>query len=78
MDKKELINMLILDLAQDAPMSHVMLMAQAVSFELQNKLFSDWIRKEQRGYEKCKDKWIPRFASRGSFPKRARVLLCSD
>lgn len=35
MDKKELINKLILDLAQDAPMSQVMLMAQAVSFELQ-------------------------------------------
>ena len=51
MDKKELINKLILDLAQDAPMSQVMLMAQAVSFELQNKLFSDWVRKEQRGYE---------------------------
>ena len=48
MDKKELINKLILDLAQDAPMSQVMLMAQAVSFELQNKLFSDWVRKEQR------------------------------
>ena len=59
MDKKELINKLILDLAQDAPMSQVMLMAQAVSFELQNKLFSDWVRKEQRGYDKCKDSEIP-------------------
>lgn len=61
MDKKELINKLILDLAQDAPMSQVMLMAQAVSFELQNKLFSDWIRKEQRGYDKCKDNEIPSY-----------------
>lgn len=61
MDKKELINKLILDLAQDAPMSQVMLMAQAVSFELQNKLFSDWVRKEQRGYDKCKDNEIPSY-----------------
>ena len=42
-------------------MSHVMLMAQAVSFELQNKLFSDWVRKEQRGYDKCKDNEIPSY-----------------
>ena len=61
MDKKELINKLILDLAQDAPMSKVMLMAQAVSFELQNSLFSDWVRKEQRGYDKCKDNEIPSY-----------------
>lgn len=61
MDKKELINKLILDLAQDAPMSKVMLMAQAVSFELQNNLFSDWVRKEQRGYDKCKDNEIPSY-----------------
>lgn len=61
MDKKELINKLILDLAQDAPMSQVMLMAQAVSFELQNKLFADWVRKEQRGYDKCKDNEIPSY-----------------
>lgn len=61
MDKKELINKLILDLAQDAPMSKVMLMAQAVSFELQNNLFSDWVRKERRGYDKCKDNEIPSY-----------------
>lgn len=61
MDKKELINKLMLDLAQDAPMAKVMLMAQAVSFELQNNLFSDWVRKEQRGYDKCKNNEIPSY-----------------
>lgn len=59
MDKKQLINNLLLDLAQDASMNKVMLMAQAISFELYNDLFSDWVRKEQRGYYNCKQEEIP-------------------
>lgn len=61
MNKRELINKLIMDLAQDAPMAKVMLMAQAVSFELYNEAFTDWVRKEQRGYDKCKDEEIPNY-----------------
>lgn len=59
MDKKQLINNLLLDLAQDASMNKVMLMAQAISFELYNDLFSDWVKKEQRGYYNCKQEEIP-------------------
>lgn len=51
MDKKVLIDKLLLDLADDAPMSKLMLKAQAVSFELKNQKFSIWVRNEQRGYK---------------------------
>lgn len=59
MDKCELINKLLMELADDAPMSKVMLMAQAVSFELHNKKFSNWVRQEQRGYATDQD--IPQY-----------------
>lgn len=59
MDKRGLIRELINSLAHDEPMSKVMMMSQAVSFELYNDAFSDWVRKEQRGYHNCKDKDIP-------------------
>ena len=61
MNKRDLIRDLINSLAHDEPMSKVMIMAQAVSFELYNNLFSDWVRKEQRGYHNCKDKDIPQY-----------------
>lgn len=47
MDKKQLINNLLLDLAQDASMNKVMSMAQAISFELYNDLFSDWLERNK-------------------------------
>lgn len=50
MNKKELINSLLLDIAHDEPISKVMLLAQAISLELKNKRFADWVRNEQRGY----------------------------
>ena len=59
MDKCELINKLLMELAEDAPMAKVMLMAQAVSFELRNKRFSNWVRQEQRGYADGQD--IPQY-----------------
>ncbi len=61
MNKRDLIRDLINSLAHDEPMSKVMMMTQAVSFELYNNLFSDWVRKEQRGYHNCKDKDIPQY-----------------
>ena len=50
MNKRDLIRDLLQSLAHDEPMHKVMMLAQAVSFELYNKSFSDWVRKEQRCY----------------------------
>lgn len=61
MNKRELIRDLMKSLAHDEPMSKVMMMAQAVSFELYNDAFSNWVRKEQRGYHNYKDKEIPQY-----------------
>lgn len=59
MNKKELIRDLLGLLAHDEPMSKVMMMAQAVSFELYCDSFSNWVRKEQRGYQNGDD--IPQY-----------------
>ena len=61
MNKKDLIRDLINSLAHNEPMDKVMMMAQAVSFELYNQKFSDWVRKEQRGYYNSNDKDIPQY-----------------
>lgn len=61
MNKKDLIRDLVMLLAHDEPMNKVMMMAQAVSFELYNNSFSDWVRKEQRGYFNTKDDDIPQY-----------------
>lgn len=61
MNKRELIRDLINSLAHDESMNKVMMMAQAVSFELYNDAFSNWVRKEQRGYHNDKDKDIPQY-----------------
>ena len=59
MNKRDLIRELLQSLAHDEPMHKVMMLAQAVSFELYNKSFSEWVRKEQRGY--LNDNEIPQY-----------------
>lgn len=61
MNKRDLIRELINSLAHNEPMDKVMMMAQAVSFELYNDMFSDWVRKEQRSYLNYKDTDIPQY-----------------
>ena len=50
MDIKELIGSVIRDLTEGAPISRIMLKAQAIAFSLDVPEFSDWIRHEQNGY----------------------------
>lgn len=61
MNKRELIRDLINSLAHNEPMNKVMMMAQALSFEFHNGVYSNWVRKEQRGYYNDKDKEIPKY-----------------
>lgn len=51
MDVKELIDSIIRDLTEDAPISKIMLKAQAISYSLNVEEFSEWVKKEQNGYK---------------------------
>ena len=55
METKELIDSIIKDLTSDAPISRIMLKAQAIASVLGIDEFSNWIRKEQNGYVKGDD-----------------------
>lgn len=52
MDVKDLIDSIIRDLTEDAPISRIMLKAQAISSFLGNKDFAAWVKNEQSGYVK--------------------------
>lgn len=52
MDLKDLIDSIIRDLTEDAPISRIMLKAQAISSFLGNKDFAAWVKNEQNGYGK--------------------------
>lgn len=52
MDVKDLIDSIIRDLTEDAPISRIMLKAQAISSFLGNKDFAAWVKNEQSGYGK--------------------------
>lgn len=57
MESKELIDNIIRDLTNDAPISCVMLKAQAIASTLGLTNFAEWVKKEQNGY--MKDDEIP-------------------
>lgn len=59
MEAKELIDSIIRDLTNDAPISRIMLKAQAIASTLELNDFADWVKKEQNGYEKGDD--IPEY-----------------
>ena len=59
MDVKDLIDSIIRDLTEDAPISRIMLKAQAISASLDISDFSEWVKKEQQGYERGED--IPEY-----------------
>ncbi len=65
MDTKKLIENIIEDIVGDAPITKIILKSQAIAFSLKNKEFSDWIIKEQNGYDNAKE--IPEF----------RIIGCS-
>lgn len=50
MEAKELIDSIIRDLTNDAPISRIMLKAQAIASTLELDDFSEWVKKEQNGY----------------------------
>ena len=52
METKELIDSIIRDLIDDAPISRIMLKAQAIASVLGIDDFTNWVRKEQNGYAK--------------------------
>lgn len=56
---KDLINSIIKDLIDDAPISKIMLKAQAIAANLGNDKFTEWIKREQNGYGKDDD--IPEY-----------------
>ena len=55
METKELIDSIIRDLTNDAPISRIMLKAQAIASVLRIDDFSSWVKKEQNGYVKGDD-----------------------
>ncbi len=50
MEAKELIDSIIRDLTNDAPISRIMLKAQAIASNLELNDFAEWVKKEQNGY----------------------------
>lgn len=59
MEIKDLINSIIKDLIDDAPISKIMLKAQAIASNLGNDKFAEWIKREQNGYGNYND--IPEY-----------------
>ena len=54
METKELIDSIIRDLTNDAPISRIMLKAQAIASVLGIDDFSSWVKKEQANGNKVK------------------------
>ena len=55
MEAKELIDSIISDLTNDAPISRIMLKAQAIASTLELNEFAEWVKREQNGYVKGDD-----------------------
>lgn len=49
-DLKKQIESIIEDLANDAPISRILLKAQAIAFYIKDETFTNWIKSEQNGY----------------------------
>lgn len=55
MDLKKQIESIIEDLANDAPISRILLKAQAIAFYIKDETFANWIKAEQNGYVSYKN-----------------------
>ena len=58
-DIKKQIESIIEDLANDAPISRILLKAQAIAFYIKDETFTNWIKVEQNGY--ASDKNLPEY-----------------
>ena len=54
-DLKKQIESIIEDLANDAPISRILLKAQTIAFYIKDESFTNWIKNEQNGYSTIKD-----------------------
>ena len=66
-DLKKQIESIIEDLANDAPISRILLKAQTIAFYIKDDSFTNWIKNEQNGYSTINDlpeyrkaKWLSR------------------
>ena len=69
---KDIINKIIQDLGDDRPIKGILLKAQIVASQLNNKEFEEWIKSEQNGYSDAKN--LPDYRVLGAIVK-ANVLL---
>lgn len=58
-DLKKQIESIIEDLANDAPISRILLKAQTIAFYIKDETFTNWIKAEQNGY--ASDKNLPEY-----------------
>lgn len=54
-DLKKQIESIIEDLANDAPISRILLKAQTIAFYIKDESFTNWIKNEQNGYSTIND-----------------------
>ena len=52
---KDIIDKIIQDLGDDKPIKGILLKAQIVASQLNNKEFEEWIKSEQNGYSDAKN-----------------------
>ena len=70
---KDIINKIIQDLGDDKPIKGILLKAQIVASQLNNKEFEEWIKSEQNGYSDAKN--LPDYRVLGAIVK-ANVNDC--
>lgn len=58
-DLKKQIESIIEDLVSDAPISRILLKAQAIAFYIKDETFTNWIKAEQNGY--TSDNYLPEY-----------------
>lgn len=58
-DLKKQIESIIEDLVNDAPISRILLKAQAIAFYIKDETFTNWIKAEQNGY--TSDNYLPEY-----------------
>lgn len=64
---KDIINKIIQDLGDDKPIKGILLKAQIVASQLNNKEFEEWIKSEQNGYSDAKN--LPDYRVLGAIVK---------
>lgn len=64
---KDIIDKIIQDLGDDKPIKGILLKAQIVASQLNNKEFEEWIKSEQNGYSDAKN--LPDYRVLGAIVK---------